>query len=334
MNRLNEFREQVLDGGYGFIPSALLFTAFDLDIFEVLRDGQKSLATIREETQVDGRALEMLLNALTSLNWIQKQNGGYGLGQAGKQVFLKGSDKYIGDIIRLQRQSAENYMRLTEAIRSGKALGGIKDGFEAVSREVMESFIPAMHNTAMGHAEVLARKIHMKAAKSLLDLGGGPATFTIHFLKENPELHATVYDLPTVTDLAKNYVIRAGLLDRVTFQTGNFNQDPIQGTYDVVFVSHIIHGLDEANNERFFEKIANAINPGGRLIIQDFFLKEDGVAPQFSTFFALNMLLHTPRGRCYKFSEVENWMTKLGFHDIMRPAIRLPRGIALIIGKK
>ncbi len=81
-------------------------------------------------------------------------------------------------------------------------------------------------------------------------------------------------------------------------------------------------------------KIFNVINPGGKLIVQDFFLNQDQKSPQFAAIFALNMLLHTDGGRTYTFDETENWMREAGFLKLTRSNLNLPCAISLVIGEK
>jgi len=191
-----------------------------------------------------------------------------------------------------------------------------------------------MHNTAMGHADRLARKLFLGSTKTLLDLGGGPGTFTIHFLKMNPALRVTIFDLPTTLKTTRQFVEAEGLSGRVDYLEGDFHERDIEGTFDACFLSHIIHGQTVEKNQSLFSKIFRALNPGGRLIVQDFFLNRDKQSPQFSTLFALNMLIHTDGGRTYTFEEVEGWMHAAGFSKTSRTNFRLPRSISLVIGEK
>ncbi len=334
MNRYDEFREQVVSDGYSFVESALLTAAFELNVFEALGGESKSVPTIAAEIKADERALELLLNALASLNLISKTGIGFQLSEAGKYIFLKQSEKYIGDIVRHQKLMTQSFLELSETVRTGKPLVFSAGGLESQSAEWMRDFTCAMHNTAVGHAETLARKLDLKGAKTLIDIGGGSGAFSIYFLKQNPGLMATIYDLPTTLQTTREFVEKYGMTERVQYHAGNFEQDGIQGKYDIAFLSHIIHGTGAGKNEILFKKIFDALNPGGRLIIQDFFLNEDKISPQFSALFALNMLLHTEGGQTYTFGEVENWARKAGFSGCTRPSLRLPRSISILVAAK
>ncbi len=116
-----------------------------------------------------------------------------------------------------------------------------------------------MFNLAMGIAPRLALQFPLSGRKRLLDLGGGPGTYAIHFCIANPGLAAVILDRSTTEPVARETVARFGLTDRIAFFGGDFNVDPIAGgPYDVAWLSHVLHSNSP---ERFIgdprrEKIA------------------------------------------------------------------------------
>ncbi|MBI3999287.1 MAG: methyltransferase domain-containing protein [Candidatus Omnitrophica bacterium] len=333
MSRLSNYRESVIGLGYDFIKSRALQVAFELDIFERLRNGSKTALTLSEELKANPDSLKLFLNALASLGLIEIQGSSYQNTKYGSEIFLKEKPLYLGDCIKLHGYSFGDWAKLKEVVLTGKPVDK-PDFFKIENPELTTGFARAMHNTAMGHAEYFSKKFSLKGVKTLLDLGGGPGTFTVEFLKENPELRATIFDLPTTLKTTRKFVEAAGFSNRVQFQGGDFNQDEIQGAFDVCFLSHIIHSQTVDKNKKLFSKILSHLNPGGKLVVQDFFLNPDKHSPQFSAIFALVMILHTDGGRTYTFDEVEGWMKEAGFLRCSRLHLKLPRSISLVIGQK
>ena len=74
-----------------------------------------------------------------------------------------------------------------------------------------------MFNMAMNTAPRLVPLADLSGRRRLLDLGGGPGTYAIHFCRHNPDLQATVFDLPTTRPFALKTIERFGLGDRVGF---------------------------------------------------------------------------------------------------------------------
>jgi ubiquinone/menaquinone biosynthesis C-methylase UbiE len=333
MSRLMVYRETMLNFGYDYTKVRVLQTAFELDIFERLREQAKSTRTLAEELNANSDSLQLFLNALVSLGLLDADGGGFKNTKFGAEIFLKGKPLYIGDYVELQRRGVEDWLQLRDSVLSGKQLKQ-PDFFKVGDEGVTTGFALAMHNTALGHAEVLAKKLKLESAKTLLDLGGGPGTFTAYFLKANPELRATIFDLPATLKTTRKRMEEEKLTDRVSYQEGDFGVDAIGGSFDVCFLSHIIHGQGIEKNQELFRNIFHCVKPGGRFIVQDFFLNSDRKSPQFAALFALHMLIHTDGGRTYTFDEVSEWMRAAGFSDPYRTTFRLPRSIGLLIAER
>lgn len=190
-----------------------------------------------------------------------------------------------------------------------------------------------MHNTAMMVAPILANEIDLSSSKTLIDIGGGVGTYSVFFCKANSNLDATVFDLPGTLEITKELISDSSVLSRINLIEGDFNRE-IEGQYDVAFLSNIIHGEGERENIALIKRVYNALNSGGKIIIQDFILDDEKTSPSFPALFSLNMLLFTENGRTYSFQEIEGWLKKAGFQAIARMNIDLPRSISVLVANK
>jgi tRNA1(Val) A37 N6-methylase TrmN6 len=68
----------------------------------------------------------------------------------------------------------------------------------------------------LGPAAALAKHADLSSRKHLLDVGGGSGAFTIMLCRRNPELRATILDLPNALRVARSFVDEAGLGERVS----------------------------------------------------------------------------------------------------------------------
>jgi SAM-dependent methyltransferase len=190
--------------------------------------------------------------------------------------------------------------------------------------EWRKNFLLGMFDLAMVLAPKLVGQIDLSGRRRLLDLGGGPGTWAIHFCRENPGLEAAVYDLPTTRPFAEETIARFGLKDRISFVAGDFLQEELPGRYDVAWLSHILHGEGPQGARTILDKAATVLEPGGLLLIHEFILDDDLGGPLFPALFSLNMLLGTPAGRAYSGRELFEMLQEAGFRDARRLVLDLP----------
>jgi SAM-dependent methyltransferase len=199
-----------------------------------------------------------------------------------------------------------------------------------------ERFISAMDSLvkARGDADVLAEMLDLSGVAHLLDVGSGPATYPIALCRRWPTLRVTVFDLPRTLTLTRRYVRDAGLEDRFDLIAGNYRTDEISGSYEAIFLSNIIHGEGPEENRKLAEKLARALQPGGRIIIKDHILDATRARPPVGAIFSLLMLLTTESGRCYSLEEVSNWLYAAGLQNVLQIDLPQPLTSSLVIAKK
>lgn len=189
-----------------------------------------------------------------------------------------------------------------------------------------------MFNLAMQIAPRIVPQINLSGRRRLLDLGGGPGTYAIHFCQHNPDLSAVVYDLPSTRPFAEKTIARFGLSDRVTFASGDFIAEGVKGRFDVAWLSHILHGEGAEGCAVILAKAMAALDPGGLILVQEFILDDTLDGPVFPALFSLNMLLGTPNGQAYSQGELVAMLETAGARDVKRLPLDLPNGAGVIAG--
>ena len=197
-------------------------------------------------------------------------------------------------------------------------------------------FINAMDSlvNARGDAEVVSRVLEWDGVREFLDVGSGPASYPIHLCRKYPELRATIFDLPGTLALTQRYVREAAMTERIRLIAGDYRKDPIPGSYDMVFLSNIIHGEGEQENLSLIDKLTANLKTGGRLVIKDHILDDSRTAPPVGAIFSLLMLLTTASGRCYSFSEIKLWMERAGLANVEQINLPPPLTSSLVIGTR
>lgn len=301
-----------VSGGYwqGFA----LHAAVKMDVFSQVGDEAIAADTLAARLACDKRALGMLLNALAAMGLLGKRESLYYNSAASKTLLVRSSPHYVGHMIMHHHHLVQAWHYLDKAVRTG----GPVEGVRVPEEERRESFLMGMFNTAMATAPGIAKELDLRGRRHLLDMGGGPGTYAIHFCMENPGLRATVFDLPTTEPFALETIGKFGLSDRVDFLGGNFIKDEIPGRYDVAWLSHILHGEGPAGCRTIVDKAAQVLEAGGLCLIHDFVLNNRLDGPFFPALFSLNMLVNTEHGQSYSEAQIMEMMEKAGLHNLRR----------------
>lgn len=305
---------ELLDTTSSYWKSCTIHAGVKLEIFTQLSNSKHSAVEIAQKINGDTRGVSSLLNALKAMNLLQKEDGLFSNTPFSKKFLDRSSKEYQGHIIMHHHHLVDGWAQLGQAVLTGHPVDQRSHGEE----KERESFQLGMFNLAMAIAPKLAKQVDLEGKKRLLDLGGGPGTHAIHFCMANPELTATIYDRPTTRDFALQTVKQFGLEDRIDFAAGDFNKDPIEGTYDVAWLSQILHSNGPEECEKLIERTKAAMEPGGLIMIHDFFLNDTNDGPLFPALFSLNMMINNEQGRSYSERDVFEMLGKAGVKAIHR----------------
>jgi SAM-dependent methyltransferase len=304
-----------------------LHAAVDLDVFTRIGEGSLSAEQIASQWKGSARSARMLLDALTAMGLLEKKADQFANTDAAKSLLIKTAPGYMGFAIKHHHHLVPAWSRLSLAVKTGKPVRKRRR-----TRSELESFLMAMFNNASALAPRITREVDLSGRRHLLDLGGGPGTYAIHFCQVNPEIGATVFDLPATEPFARKTIKRFGLASRIDFQAGDYLTDPVRGAYDVAWLSQILHSLGPEGCQKVIERAVSVLEPGGLILVHDFLLNDAHDGPLFPALFALNMLVNTEEGRSYAEGEVKDMLLKAGVHHIRRLPFRGPTDSGILSG--
>jgi SAM-dependent methyltransferase len=297
-----------------FMACRILLTGAELDLFTLLVTTPLNTGAIAARTGTNLRALAMLLDALTALGLLVKEKEAYRCPPPVARLLSASEPESVLPMILHSAHLWHRWTQLTEIVRGAQTPKRIHPSTRDAGE--LNAFIEAMHVVAGPRAREIADAVDTTSVRTFLDVGCGPGTYTIAFVRATPGMHATLFDLPDVVRIARRHVEEAGLLDRVSFVAGNFDREELPGGYDLALVSAIIHQNSPAENLALFGKVRRALQPAGRIIIRDHVMEPDRVHPPEGAIFAVNMLVATEGGGTYTFAEIEAGLAEAGFTDI------------------
>jgi predicted O-methyltransferase YrrM len=320
---------QLLEISGSYWRSCTLHAGVKLGIFTLLADDARTSEQIAHKVGADKRGVQVLLNALIAMNLLKRKGGKYANTEHSAAFLSAKSPRYIGHIIMHHHHLVASWSQLDQSVKSGAPVRKRSSQSDETWRE---HFLMGMFNMAMMTAPRMVKSVDLSARKHLLDLGGGPGTYAIHFCLNHPTLKATVYDLPTSRPFAQKTIERFELEDRIGFEAGDYREDNIEGSYDAVWLSHILHAEGPRSCRVILQKAASVLEPGGMIIVHDFILNDALDGPPFPALFALNMLLGTPHGRTYSERQIRDLLAEVGAVDIKRIPVQTPNDSGIIMG--
>jgi SAM-dependent methyltransferase len=299
----------------------VLIAAIELDIFTAIGTDSWTLPDLAREMKVSERGLAILCRSLAMAGMLKKRGKIYRNSRLGATALNANHSAYRGAYLRLITSHWTDWGRLLESVKSGLPL----DHDEPEDPGYRRRFTWAMHHRTLEIAPKIVAQINLRGARTLLDLGGGPGTYAMAFLAKNPTLRAAVCDRPAALDVAKEIASTHKAGPRLSYLPLDLLTEAIPGTYDVIWYSNVLHIYSPQDNQALFRRVLAALNPGGRLLIQDAFLHDrEGLLPEEAGLFAVSMLLFTERGNTYKASETRSWLMDAGFERIR--VLRMKKG--------
>jgi len=299
-----------------------LAAAHELDLFtRASTSGGITMPELSECLRIDPRPAEMLLTGCAALGLLEKHGTRYCNSPLAEKFLVRGTQYYFGGFVEmLDKRLYPGWDQLLQALRTNCPTtwdpAHQKSLFEAEDPAMLATFWEAMHSLSTFTARVLGQAIDFGLFTRLLDVGGGSAAFDIELCRRYPQLHATVYDLRFVTDIATEKVAKAGLQDRITTAPGDFFADPVYPAgHDVILLSMIMHDWDEARDREILRKCYEALPSGGAVIISELLVNDEKTGPAPAALMSLNMLIETEQGRNYSPAEYTAWLDQLGFCD-------------------
>ncbi len=301
--------DDLRDVVYTFRLPRIVATALDLDIFTVMGNRHWTPQALAKKLNASERGVEIILRNLKTAGLLKQRGTLYGVEKLGRSFLNRNSPACQGAYLGLLHRQWENWAQLTNAVRTGKPI----ENDERDDPEYRRSFTWAMHQRSLTAARQVAAQLDLNNAKTLLDVGGGPGTYALEFLKKNAALQAGVWDRFQALEVAKEIAKSVRHGRRLSYYPGDLFENPVPGKFDVLWVSNVLHIFSPAENKTLFRKLRRALNPGGRILIQDAFLmNKPGFDVSETNLFAVTMLLFTPTGNTYRAQDVQRWLKASG----------------------
>jgi hypothetical protein len=243
-------------------------------------------------TVAPDRPLEILLTACVSLGLLVKRGETYANAHASQTYLVRGAPSYFGDYYRFQidRQVYPAFARLPAALRGERAefYRLMDDPEEAMSFSPRPARgLPGPRGSPRAGAGPERRPPAARRRR-------GQRRLQHHALPALPRAAGTILDFSTVQAAAATFIDEAGMADRIRFAPGNALSTEWPGGQDVVLLSYLLSAVSAPDVDRLLARAFGALEPGGRIVLHDFMVDDEGTGPSTAALWLVNALLIDP----------------------------------------
>jgi len=306
--------ERLLEIARAYQPASILLAAAELDLFGALSTEPLTVEQLAVAIEADPRATRILADALTAVGLLEKRDSRYTPAPGIGETLTKAGSETILPMLWHQANCLRSWAQIAATVKTGRP---VEDDTSIRGAEAdRAAFIEAMEVASRHAATRVVASLTPLSFHHLLDIGGGPATWTIAFLRTVPEAKATIYDLPEVIPLSHRYIEAAGLGARVDLVAGDFYTDAaLPAGADLAWVSAIVHQNSREQNRALFAKVHSALVHGGQLMVRDIVMDDAHTSPPAGALFGVKMLVRTQAGGTFSFAELREDLASVGFGE-------------------
>lgn len=319
----------IMDLANAYFDSCVLFASAELGVFEALAKlGSADADSLARELGLDNRGARLLLNGCVAVGLLEKSGDQYQNTALSAAFLVSGEPGDLTKAIRYNQDVFGAWHRLSELARKGGPVESPKLHLGG-DAERTRRFVLSMHGRVLAIGRPVLAKLNLSGAKQLLDVGGGPGTYSVLISKASSQIKCTVLDLPEIVEIAKELIEQQGSSERVNTLAGDYHATTFPSGNDIVNFFGVLHQESPESIRDLFKRAYASMKPGGAVYVMDMMTDPSHTQPKFSALFAITMALTTKDGWVFSSSEVQKWLEEAGFVGFeVTPISGLPHWLA------
>lgn len=298
----------------------VMTVADEIGLFDSLGKGPGTTEAIASKLGVRPKALGVYLGYLAAMGLAERHEGLWQATAAARAWLDPCSGGYWGPLFSAFKHSLPVHEQMLATLRlevvSGNPQSAVHEWERGeLTRDRAEAIAGFMNSLSISAAAALARTSWFEEIDAMLDVGGGSGAYAIAAAQAHPNLRATVLDIDTMCEAADEYISASGVGGRVDTASVNMFTEDLPGGYGIHLYSNIFHDWSEETNSLLAAKSFAALPPGGRILLHEMLVNDDGCGPLTTLSFSILMLIGT-RGRQYSLAELRAILEEAGFVDV------------------
>lgn len=294
---------------WSFAGHRVLTVAARTGIVRLLAEHDATPDEVASQLELDPLATRKIVRALTALGILEAEGESYRVTGSLRRFFTPGKD----DLTPFVEHSHRLYTRWGESLEPW--LRGENWPTTARTPEEVAAFGAAMRSMGSHQARRAAAALDLEGVERVLDVGGGWGQFSMALCSAKPGLQATVLDIPEVARQATSDLVGGEFEDRIMYLPGDYLETDFGRDWDLVLFANVLHQETAEGAAELVRRAAEALAPGGRVVVVDFAIDDEGREHLLGVLFAVNMRSF---GDTWSEPTLRGWMEAAGLENVER----------------
>lgn len=329
----------------GHTAFQLLWAGLELGLYDKLakRPGM-SLDEVAEALGLARQPARILLIGLTALGVVRLDEGRYRNAALVEERLVPGKPGYAGAILGWQAHIVYPGMAdFVESLKQNKNIGLERfPGSEPTLYQRLahaplleKIFQDSMSGLSKQANTFLPGAVDFGRYQHVVDAGGGDGTNAVAIATRHPGVRASVFDAPSVCDIAERNIEAARLSDRVSTWRGDFFVDPLPPGTDCVTFCHILTIFSMEKNRALLQRMHDQLPDRGAVVVFNMMGADDDTGPLSTALGSPYFLaIATGEGMLHARSEYEAACKAVGFREVIRVQGTLPLDHGIVVAIK
>lgn len=323
---------RILETGFGFWESKVLLTAVELELFTKLGDQPMTGGSLGGMLDLHPRGIWDFFDALVALGFLNRDGAGptalYSNTEETGLFLDKNKPSYIGGILEMANDRLYRFWNdLGVALKTGKPQNEIKHSqkpmFEVLYEDLprLEQFMGAMRGLSIGNFQAFAQKFDFSNYESLCDVGGATGLLSSFVAGQHPHMKCTSFDLPVIEPIARKWIEKAGLSDRIDVVSGDFLKDALPKS-DIITMGNILHDWNLEKKKHLIRLAYEALPENGVFVVIENIIDDERRTNAFGLMMSLHMLIEFGDAFDFTGADFWEWCQEAGFkrYEVMHLA--------------
>jgi SAM-dependent methyltransferase len=297
--------------------AAALGAAIESGLLWLLAEKPRSAEEVVQEMSIPGKRGFYWLQLLEQLGILENSSQGYQPSPLAREAILETrSQESWKHLVLDERERIAGVSNLALYLSepgSVWAAQGLPKRINYVERMRLDpararEFTRMLYEVHLPLAKTVSELLDLTGAQQLMDLGGGSGVVSMALLRKYPALKATVVDIENVCKAGREIAADEGLADRISYHPAEFASGEFPTGFDVIIKCDVsVFGL------RLFEKLWQALKPGGRLVFVEHLSPSETSAPPTRVEWTFLDSLDDPYFSIPTFDQVQSMLVQAGF---------------------